>query len=119
MQRLLTGIQPTGPMHIGNYLAVIKPFVETQGNYESFFMIVDLHGLTISQDPATYQNQVLDLAATLLACGLDPQKTTFFLQSAIPAHTELTWIFNTITPVGELDRMTQFKEKSDKHGANM
>lgn len=118
MKRLLTGIQPTGQLHIGNYLGVIKQIIDMQNEYESFVMIADLHALTIPQDPKHYHNQVLNFATTLIACGLDTAKTTLFVQSAIPAHTQLAWIFSTLTPIGELERMTQYKEKSDKHGQN-
>jgi len=118
MKRLFTGIQPTGDLHIGNYLGAIKQIVDLQHDYESFVMIADLHALTIPQDPKKYHDQVINVAATLVASGLDSQKTTLFVQSAIPAHAQLSWIFSTLTPLGELERMTQFKEKSDKHGQN-
>lgn len=119
MNRLLTGIQPTGSLHIGNYLGAIKQIIELQNDYECFVMIADLHALTIPQEPKNYQNQILDVVATLIACGLDTTKTTLFIQSAIPEHLELAWIFSTLTPMGELERMTQYKEKSDKHGQNV
>lgn len=118
MKRLFTGIQPTGDLHIGNYLGAIKQFVDLQNEYEAFVMVADLHALTIPQDPKKYHDQVINVAATLVASGLDSKKTTLFVQSAIPAHTQLTWIFSTLTPLGELERMTQYKEKSDKHGQN-
>ena len=118
MKQLLTGIQPSGALHIGNYLGAIKQIIELQKDYDCLVMIADLHALTTPQDPKAYQNQVLDVTATLLASGLDASKTTLFLQSAIAEHTELAWIFNTITPIGELERMTQYKEKADKHGQN-
>lgn len=118
MKRLFTGIQPTGDLHIGNYLGAIKQFVGLQNEYESFFMVADLHALTIPQDPKKYHDQVLNVAATVIASGLDATKTTLFIQSAIPEHAQLTWIFSTLTPMGELERMTQYKEKSDKHGQN-
>src|SRR3989344_2138316 len=118
MKRLLTGIQPSGALHIGNYLGAVKQIVKLQGDYETYVMIADLHALTTPQDPQKYQRQILNLAAILIASGLDTQKTTLFVQSAIPAHTQLAWIFSTLTPIGELERMTQYKEKSDRHGQN-
>ena len=118
MKRLLTGIQPSGVLHIGNYLGAIKQIVELQNDYDAFVMIADLHALTTPQDPQKYQDQIINLAATLIASGLDTEKTTLFTQSAIPAHTQLAWIFSCLTPIGELERMTQYKEKSDKHGQN-
>ncbi len=118
--RILSGIQPTGELHIGNYLGSLKNFVELQDKFECYFCIVDLHSLTEDFKPGeTKRNQILDLAATFLAAGLDPQKCTIFIQSHIPAHTELAWIFNTITPMGELERMTQYKDKSARQAANI
>lgn len=118
MKRLLTGIQPTGQLHIGNYLGAVKNFLNIEQDYETFLMLADLHALTINPDPKQFSNYVLDLAATLIACGVNPQKTPIFVQSLVPAHLELTWILNCITPIGELERMTQYKDKSDKFGAN-
>lgn len=118
MKRLLTGIQPSGALHLGNYVGAILQVLELQKDYETFLMVADLHALTVPQDPKKYPDQVYDLAATLLACGVDPTKTVLFVQSQIPEHTALTWIFSTLTPLGELERMTQYKEKSDKHGQN-
>jgi len=110
-QVVVSGVQPSGDIHIGNYLGAIKQFVKSQDKYKSFFFIADLHALTLRpQDPEKLRKQILD-------CGLDPKKTTLFIQSRVPAHTELGWILNTMTPLGELQRMTQFKEKSDKHEA--
>jgi tryptophanyl-tRNA synthetase len=112
----LSGVQPSGEIHIGNYLGAIKQFVELQNNYKTYFFIADLHALTEPQNPEKLREQIINLAAFYLAAGLDPKKTTLFIQSHIPAHVELGWIFNTMTPLGELQRMTQFKEKSEKHG---
>jgi tryptophanyl-tRNA synthetase len=111
---LVSGIQPSGRLHIGNYLGALKNFVELQnsGKYECYFFIADLHSLTENFDPKEKSKQILELAADYLAAGLDPKKSKIFLQSLIPAHSELTWVFNTMTPVGELRRMTQFKTKS-------
>lgn len=119
MARLFSGIQPTGILHIGNYVGAIKQWVPLQEEYESFFCIVDLHAITVPYDPKTYQEQVLNVAATYLACGLDSNKAVIFVQSHIPEHTELMWLLNTITPIGQLERMTQFKEKAEQHKAAM
>lgn len=115
-QVLVSGIQPSGKLHLGNYLGTIKNCVELQnsGKYECFFFVADLNSITEDFDPKKKQKQVLEVAAGMLASGLDPKKSTIFLQSFIPAHSELAWILNTITPMGELSRMTQFKDKSAK-----
>ncbi|MBI2023860.1 tryptophan--tRNA ligase [Candidatus Giovannonibacteria bacterium] len=112
----VSGVQPSGEIHIGNYLGAIKQFVELQEKYQTYFFIVDLHALTENPDPQKLREQTISLAALYLACGLNPKKTTLFIQSHVPAHTELGWILNTLTPLGELQRMTQFKDKSEKHG---
>ncbi|MEK7195588.1 MAG: tryptophan--tRNA ligase [Patescibacteria group bacterium] len=111
---LVSGIQPSGRLHIGNYLGALKNFVELQnsGKYNCYFFIADLHSLTENYNPKEKPGQILELTADFLASGLDPKKSTIFLQSSIPAHSELAWILNTITPIGELKRMTQFKDKS-------
>lgn len=115
-QIVVSGVQPSGEIHIGNYLGAIKQFVRLQEKYQTYFFIADLHALTLrQQEPKKLKQQTLNLAALYLACGLDPKKTTLFVQSHVPAHTELGWILNTITPLGELYRMTQFKEKSERH----
>ncbi len=110
---LISGIQPSGKLHIGNYLGALKNFVDLQntGRYQCYFFIADLHSLTEEFDPKLKYKQILELTADFIAAGLDPKKSVIFLQSKIPAHTELTFILNTITPMGELRRMTQFKEK--------
>jgi tryptophanyl-tRNA synthetase len=117
---VLSGIQPSGRLHIGNYLGALKNFIELQesGMYQPYFMIADLHSLTESYLPAEKREQIIDLAATYLAAGLDPEKSTLFIQSHVPAHTELAWILNTITPMGELERMTQYKDKSARIDTN-
>ncbi len=109
---LFTGIQPTGEIHIGNYFGAIRNWVDLQREYRSFVSIVDLHALTIPYEPADMPGRVFDLAATLYACGIDREKTMLFVQSEVPGHADLTWLFNTITPLGELERMTQFKDKA-------
>jgi len=119
--RIISGIQPTGKLHLGNYLGSLKHFVELQnsGKYDCFFFIADLHSLTENYDPKQKQADVLEVIATFLALGLDPKKSTLFLQSAIPAHTQLAWIFNTLTPMGELERMTQYKDKASRQKNNI
>jgi tryptophanyl-tRNA synthetase len=117
---LVSGIQPTGRVHIGNYLGMMKPCIDLQGSskYQCYLPIVDLHSLTEGFTPEEKKKQILEVTADFLALGLDPKKCTFFLQSQVSAHSELAWILNTLTPMGELERMTQFKDKSDRHGAN-
>ena len=110
----MSGIQASGNLHIGNYIGAIKQFVELQNKYKMFVFVADLHAITVPQDPKKLEAQTLDAIYTYLACGLDPEKAAIFIQSHIPQHTELGWILNTITPLGELERMTQFKEKTKK-----
>jgi tryptophanyl-tRNA synthetase len=110
--RIFSGIQPSGELHIGNYLGAVKNWVALQRQYESFFCIVDYHAITIPYDPEDLRRRTRDMVVSLLASGIDPAACTLFVQSTVPEHTELAWIFNTITPLGELERQTQFKEKS-------
>src|SRR3972149_4344804 len=110
--RVFSGIQPTGALHIGNYLGAIRAWVELQRRYESFFCIVDYHAITIPYDPREMQRNIFDAAVINIAAGLDPNVATIFVQSHVTEHTELTWMLNSITPMGRLSRMTQFKEKS-------
>jgi len=116
---IFSGIQPSGNLHIGNYLGAIKQWVDLQnsGEYDNIFCVVDEHAITVTQDPKELRERTLGVAATYIAAGIDPKKTTVFVQSHVPAHTELGWILNTITPFGELERMTQFKEKSENRKA--
>jgi tryptophanyl-tRNA synthetase len=114
MSRIFSGIQPSGSLHIGNYLGAVKNWVELQHKYESFFCIVDYHAITVPYEPADLRARTADMALSLLAAGLDPSKCTLFVQSMVPEHTELAWIFNTLTPLGELERQTQFKEKASR-----
>ncbi|HVM77000.1 MAG TPA: tryptophan--tRNA ligase [Candidatus Paceibacterota bacterium] len=118
---LVSGMQPTGRLHIGNYLGALKNYVDTQnsGTYECFFFVVDLHSLTENFDPKEKREQILSLTADYLAAGLNPKKSTIFLQSHVPAHSELAWIFGTLTPMGELERMTQYKDKAARQIANV
>lgn len=109
---IFSGIQPTGEIHIGNYLGAIKNWAELQDNYDCFFSIVDLHAMTIPYDAKKFQKAIYDTALYSIAAGLNPEKCTLFIQSQIKEHSELAWILDTITPLGELERMTQFKEKA-------
>lgn len=114
MSRIFSGIQPSGSLHIGNYLGAVKNWVELQLSHECFFCIVDYHAITVPYEPADLRARTHDMALSLLAAGLDPSRCTLFVQSRVPEHTELAWIFNTITPLGELERQTQFKEKASR-----
>ncbi|HMH25094.1 MAG TPA: tryptophan--tRNA ligase [Gemmatimonadaceae bacterium] len=114
MARIFSGIQPSGSLHIGNYLGAVKNWVELQHKYESFFCVVDYHAITVPYAPADLRARTADMALSLLAAGLDTSKCTLFVQSRVPEHTELAWIFNTLTPLGELERQTQFKEKASR-----
>jgi tryptophanyl-tRNA synthetase len=114
MSRIFSGIQPSGELHIGNYLGAVKNWVRLQNEYEAIFCIVDYHAITVAYDPDVLRERRRDMAIGLLAAGLDPNVCSLFAQSAVPEHTELAWFFNTITPLGELERQTQFKEKSAK-----
>src|ERR1051325_3523384 len=114
MSRIFSGIQPSGELHIGNYLGAVKNWVKLQHEYQSIICIVDYHAITIPYEPAQLRQRRRDMALSLLASGIDPEKTWLFVQSQVPEHTELAWIFNTITPLGELERQTQFKEKSQR-----
>ncbi|MEX2008042.1 MAG: tryptophan--tRNA ligase [Candidatus Spechtbacterales bacterium] len=109
--RVLSGIQPSGELHLGNYVGALKQFVELQNDYESFFSVVDLHAMTSLHDPNELRPLIASAKRVFLAIGLNPEKSTLFVQSDVPAHTELAWIFATITPLGELERMTQYKDK--------
>ncbi|MEO7217255.1 MAG: tryptophan--tRNA ligase [Gemmatimonadaceae bacterium] len=114
MARVFSGIQPSGELHIGNYLGAIRNWVEVQDSYESIFSIVDYHAITVAYEPADLRRRTRDMAISLLAAGVDPAKCALFLQSAVPEHTELAWIFNTVTPLGELERQTQYKDKASR-----
>lgn len=118
-KRILSGIQPSGELHIGNYLGAIQQWIELQQDYESFFCIVDLHAITVRQDPALLREQIRRVAATYIAAGLDPKISTIFVQSEVAAHAELAWVLNTFTQMGELERMTQFKDKAAKNLKNV
>ncbi len=118
-KNLVSGIRASGQPHIGNYLGAIKQFIELQGKYDCYFFIADLHSLTTPFEPKTIHKLSLEVAADYLAIGIDPDKAALFLQSQIPQHAELAWILNCITPIGELERMTQFKEKAAQQKENI
>ncbi|MDJ0690727.1 MAG: tryptophan--tRNA ligase [Xenococcaceae cyanobacterium MO_188.B32] len=118
-QRVLSGVQPTGNLHLGNYLGAIRNWVEIQDQYDNFFCVVDLHAITVPHDPKTLADDTYKIAALYLACGIDLQYSTIFVQSHVTAHSELTWLLNCITPLNWLERMIQFKEKAIKQGENV
>jgi tryptophanyl-tRNA synthetase len=113
--RIFSGIRPTGDIHLGNYFGAIKQWIKMQNTSECLFCVVDLHAITTPYDPQKLQNQIFELAIDYLAAGLDPEVCTLFIQSQVKEHTELAWLLGTITPMGELKRMTQFKDKSKQH----
>ncbi len=113
---IFSGIQPSGKIHIGNYFGAIQNWVNLQNNFSCNFCIVDQHAITVPYKPDELRKNILDIAATYIACGLDPKKSNIFVQSYVPEHTELAWYLTTLAPIGELERMTQYKDKSDKHG---
>lgn len=114
MKRILSGVQPTGHLHLGNYLGAIRNWVKLQEQGEALFCIVDLHAITVYQDPDELRAATRKTAAAYIACGVDPDKSAIFVQSAVPAHSELAWLLSCHTPLGWLNRMTQFKEKAGK-----
>lgn len=118
-KRVLSGVQPTGSLHIGNYLGAIRQWVTNQELYENYFCVVDLHAITAPHDPKKLKEDTLSAAAMYLACGIDPSRSTVFIQSHVRAHTELAWLLNCITPLNWLERMIQFKEKALKQGGNV
>lgn len=115
---VFSGVQPSGNLHIGNYIGALKRWTEIQNNTEAIFCIVDLHAITVPQDPKGLKEKVKEVAALYMACGIDPQKSHIFVQSENPDHTYLAWILNCVTSFGQLNRMTQFKDKSDKYQEN-
>jgi tryptophanyl-tRNA synthetase len=118
-KRVLSGVQPTGNLHIGNYLGAIRNWVESQAEYENFFCVVDLHAITAPHDRQVLAEHTRRTAALYIACGIDPEQSTIFVQSHIAAHAELAWLFNCLTPLNWLERMIQFKEKAIKQGENV
>ena len=116
---MLSGIQPSGNLTIGNYIGAIRQWVALQNDYHNFFMIVDLHALTVPQDPAILRAKTLEVAKLYIASGIDPAQSTIFVQSHVPEHAELSWILSTITKMSELERMTQYKDKALRHKMNV
>lgn len=119
MSRIFSGIQPSGELHIGNYLGAVKNWVQLQHQHPSVFSIVDFHAITVPQDPAQLRVRRREMAVSVLASGVDPAVAQLFVQSTVPEHTELAWIFNTVTPLGELERQTQFKDKAQRQESIM
>ncbi len=118
-KRVLSGVQPTGSLHIGNWLGAIKNWVELQDTHETFVCVVDLHAITVPHDPKSLAENTISTAAIYIACGMDPKKCSIFVQSQIAAHAELCWLLNCVTPLNWMERMIQFKEKSKKQGENV
>jgi len=118
MSRIFSGVQPTGNLHLGNYLGAVRNWVNLQSDFDCLFCVVDMHAITVFQDPAELRNSTREVAAAMLASGIDPKKHIIFNQSQVPGHAELAWIFNCVARLGWLNRMTQFKEKAGKHKEN-
>lgn len=118
-KRVLSGVQPTGHLHLGNYLGAIRQWVARQADYENYFCVVDLHAITVPHNPAELAANTYTVAALYLACGIDPTHATIFVQSHVSAHAELTWLLNCVTPLNWLEDMIQFKEKAVKQGENV
>ena len=116
---MLSGIQPSGDLHLGNYLGAIKNWVERTDEFDNYYFMADLHTITVRQNPADLRRRTLEQLALYIACGLDPEKNTLFIQSHVPQHAELGWVLQCYTMFGELSRMTQFKDKSTKHKDNI
>ena len=116
---ILSGIQPTGDLNIGTYIGAIRNWVNLQDDYHCLYMVVDLHSLTVKPDPQQLRERCLSFTAQYLACGIDTDRSTIFIQGHVPQHAELAWILNCYTGLGELQRMTQFKEKAEKNSKNI
>ncbi len=112
--RIFSGVQPSGNLHIGNYLGALKNWAEIQGDYESIFGIVDLHAITVFQEPAELRRKIIETAALFMACGIDPKQSSIMVQSSVAEHSELAWMLTCVTPVGWLERMTQYKAKAQE-----
>jgi tryptophanyl-tRNA synthetase len=119
METVFSGIQPSGELHLGNYLGAVRNWVALQGQYRCFYCIVDYHAITQSYEPAELAARTRAMAIDLLACGVDPERATLFVQSAVPEHTELAWVLASVAPHGELERMTQFKDKAANQPQNV
>jgi tryptophanyl-tRNA synthetase len=118
-KRVFSGIQPTGDLHLGNYVGALKNWVSMQDEYETIYCVVDLHAMTLPYQPSALSRQRIETAKMVLAVGIDPQRSLLYFQSDVPQHSELTWILSTLTGIGQLERMTQFKEKADRAGQNL
>lgn len=118
-KRVFSGVQPTGNVHVGNYIGAFQNWVRMQADYETIYCVVDLHAMTIPYDASDFERQRLDMAKMVIASGVDPDKSLIYFQSHVPHHAELAWILGTITGIGQLERMTQYKEKSDRAGQNL
>ena len=119
MKIMYSAVQPSGELTIGNYIGAVRNWVRLQNEYDCYYAIADMHAITVRQDPAELRRRTLELAALYIACGLDPAKYALYVQSNVSAHAELCWVLNTLTYVGEASRMTQFKDKSQKHADNI
>ena len=117
-KRIFSGIQPTGNLHLGNYLGAIRNWVTLQDDFESIYCVVDLHAITVAQDPQQLRQSTREVAASLIAAGISPERSVLFNQSSVPQHSQLAWVFNCIARLGWLNRMTQFKEKAGKNREN-
>ncbi|MCI5728913.1 MAG: tryptophan--tRNA ligase, partial [Clostridia bacterium] len=116
---IFSAIQPSGTITLGNYLGALKNWITLQDDYDCIYALADLHTITVRQEPAVFRRNILEAYALLLAAGIDPEKSLFFMQSHVPQHSQLAWILNCYTQFGELSRMTQFKDKSQKHADNV
>src|SRR5580692_1183885 len=119
METVFSGMQPTGEMHLGNYLGAVRSWVDLQDTHRCFYCIVDYHAITQPYEPAELARRTREMAIDVIACGVDPERATLFVQSAVPEHTELAWILASVTPFGELGRMTQFKDKAEHQPDNV
>ena len=118
-ERVFSGVQPTGTLHLGNYLGAIKNFVELQDKYKCVYCVVDQHAITVDQDPKELRSNILEVLASFIAAGVDYKKQIIFQQSSVPAHSQLAWVFNCVSRIGWLNRMTQFKDKAGKNRENV
>ena len=118
-KRILSGVQPSGDLHLGNYLGAIKNFVSLQNEFECFFCVVDLHAVTVWQDPKELANKTREVTAAFIASGINAKKNNIFVQSQVPHHSQLGWLFNCVARMGWLNRMTQFKDKAGKNSENV
>ena len=118
-RRVFSGIQPTGELHFGNLVGALDNWVKMQADYEAYYCVVDLHAMTVPYDPAELGQARLDTAKLVLAAGVDPARSLFYFQSQVPQHAELTWILSTISGIGQLERMIQYKEKAERTGQNL